>query len=599
MTIVKPPSFPELVEIYGSPKKAVLHLLETGFSPEDISWKMAVPYYLVWLYKNDIELSKPLLFINITEVYERLAFLRSKKGKEIELTKFFKNPDLELEVKTRFALGHIVDENLRIGPSVVERALTTATGSTPKQLKELLRNYGEYGEVAYLLLREKDPSLTVEEVFESIKLIPKLERVIERDQLITSLLETCTPKEGKYIVRLLLFDLKLGYNQRTVIHAVARAYNVPPMLIEDVCSIIGLAEGIMLAPKGALALEKIKLRPGQFLKPQLAHLYQPEKVLYPAIAEHKLDGSRLQVHKWGSRVWLYSRRGLEKTQTLPEVEEVAQRFKAQNCIIDSEVVAVDSKGALQPFQVLLQRTVPSKLSDEELKKRREEVAVTLRAFDIIYLNGRDLSELPLSERRKYLLEVVSRGNLIQGMICMNEVELMSFYESSLKQGYEGIIVKNLNAPYEFGRRSYNWLKIKPERDTIDCTLVKAFHGKGKRAGLYSSFLMAIKDSKEKKLYTIGKVSNLSEKIMEHLTNLAQNTKKSEDEEGLLMTPSIVVEVTYQEIQIADVYTSGFALRVPKVVRFRPDKSVEQIDTLEKMRRLFELQYERQTPQILS
>ncbi len=592
MTVIKPPSFPELVKRFGSPKKAVLHLLETGYSPEDISWKMSVPYYLVWLYKIGFDLSKPLLFNKITEVYEQLALLRSKKGKETELAKFFKNPDLEIEVKTRLALGKIVDENLRIGPGVVERAISVATGSTLKQLKGLLRDYGEYGEVAFLLLDKRDPKLTVEEVYETIKLLPRLKRVKERDQLIISLLETCTPQEGKYIVRLLLFDLKLGYSQRTVIHAAARAYKVPPMLIEGVCSIIGLTEGIMLAPKGALALEKIKLRPGQYLKPQLAHLYQPEKVTYPAIVETKLDGSRMQVHKWGNRIWLFSRRGLEKTQTLPEVVEITQQFKAQNCIIDGEVVAVDLEGNLRSFQVLLHRTVPSELSEEELMKRRKEVAVTLRAFDIIYLNGRDLTELPLSERRKYLAEVVPHEFLIEGETCRNEVELMSFYESSLKQGYEGIIVKGLNSPYELGHRSYNWLKIKPERDTIDCTLVKAIHGKGKRSGLYSSFLMAIRDSKEKKLYAIGKVSNLSEKVMEHLTDIVKRTRTSENTEGSMMTPSIVVEVTYQEIQIAKEYTSGFALRVPKVVRFRPDKDVANIDTLEKIQKLFELQYER-------
>jgi DNA ligase-1 len=593
MTLVKPPSFNELVKTYGSPKAAVLHLLKSGYTPEDISWKMAVPYYLVRLYMSGIEPAKPTLFFNITQVYERLALLRSKKGKETELVKFFKRTNLPLEVKTRLALGKIVDGSLRIGPGVVERAISVATGTSPKEVKKLLVDYGEYGEVASLLLKPKQPKLTVEEVYESIRLLPKLDKVRERDRLIASLLEASTPQEGKYIVRL-LFDLKLGHYQRTVIHAAARAYNVPPELIENVCSIIGITEGIMLAPKGTLVLEKVKLRPGQFLKPQLAHLYQPEKVTYPALAEYKLDGSRLQIHKWGTKIWLFSRRGIEKTETLPEVTEISEKFNAQSCIVDSEVIAVDPDGRPLPFQTLLERTVPRKLSAEELKQRKEKVAVTVRAFDIIYLNGRDLTDLPLSERRKHLAEVVPSEYLVEGRECRSEVELMSFYEEALRQGYEGIVVKNLNSPYEFGRRTYTWLKLKPERDTIDCTLVKALYGKGKRAGLYSSFLMAVRDPSEKKLYTIGKVSNLSEKIMEELRSIVERTKTSQDEEGVFIKPSIVVEVTYQEIQIADEYTSGYALRVPKVVRFRPDKSVDEIDTLEKMEKLYELQYERQT-----
>lgn len=598
MTLVKPPSFNDLVKIYGSPRAAILHLLESGYTPEDISWKMGIPYYLIRLYMNGIEPAKLTLFFNITEIYERLAIVRSKKGKETELVKFFKRTDLDLEVKTRLALGKIVDESLRIGPGVVKRALCVATGASPKTVKKLLIDYGEYGEVAFLLLKPNKPKLTVEEVYESIRLLPKLEKVKERDYLIASLLEASTSQEGKYIVRLLLFDLKLGYYQRTVIHAAARAYSVPPELIENVCAVIGLTEGIMLAPKGTLALEGVKLRPGQFLKPQLAHLYQPEKVMYPTLVEYKLDGSRLQIHKWGTKIWLYSRRGIEKTETLPEATEIGKKFNAQSCIVDSEVIAVDLNGQPLPFQNLLERTVPRKLSADELKRRKKKVAVTVRAFDIIYVNGRELTDLRLSERRRYLVEVIPSEYLVEGKECRNEVELMGFYEETLRQGYEGIVVKNLNSPYEFGQRTYTWLKLKPERDTIDCTVIKALYGKGKRAGLYSSFLMAVRDSSEKKLYTIGKVSNLSEKMMEELRNVVETAKINRDEEGIFIKPSIVVEVTYQEIQIADEYTSGYALRVPKVVRFRPDKNVDEIDSLEKMQKLYELQYERQAPRTL-
>ena len=169
---------------------------------------------------------------------------------------------------------------------------------------------------------------------------------------------------------------------------------------------------------------------------------------------------------------------------------------------------------------------------------------------------------------------------------------MRFYEEALEKKYEGIVVKNLNAPYEIGKRTYTWLKLKPERDTIDCTIVKAFYGKGKRAGLYSSYLLAIRDPTEKKLYTIGRVSNLPEKTMGVLRTIIERTKTSEDEEGVFVRPSVVVEVTYQEIQETDEYTSGFALRVPKIVRFRTDKSVNEVDTVEKMKKLFELQYNR-------
>lgn len=242
--------------------------------------------------------------------------------------------------------------------------------------------------------------------------------------------------------------------------------------------------------------------------------------------------------------------------------------------------------------------MPRKFSLEKIGERKRKVNVTIKAFDILFLNGQELLKLPLSERRKFLLEVVPAEHIVEGVNSQNEIELMRFYEEALKKKYEGIVVKNLNAPYEIGRRTYTWLKLKPERDTIDCTMVKALYGKGKRAGLYSSFLLAVRDPKEKKLYAIGKVSNLPEETMDTLRTIIEGTKTSKDDEGVFVKPSLMVEATYQEIQETDEYTSGFALRVPKIVRFRTDKTVDDIDTVEKLHKLYELQYERYPIQTL-
>jgi len=592
MSIVKPPSFDELIKTYGSPKKAILHLIEAGFSPEEIDWKMGIPYYRIRLYMEEMEPKTTIPFSKMVEVYERLAVLRGKKGKETELAKFFQNPDLSLETKARFALGALTEESLKIGPGLIERSISLASGASISDVRKLLIDYGEHGEVAYLLKRPRNSELTVEELSEAIKLLPKLKRIRERELLISSLLRASTPTEAKYIVRLLLGDLKLGYYARTVIRAAARAYGVPPELIENASAILGLTEGVTLASEGMLKLSEVKMRPGQFIKPQLAHLYEPDKVAYPIRAEYKLDGSRLQIHKWGTQIWLYSRRGVEKSQTLPEIVKITEKLNAQSCIVDSEVIAIDDIGNPLPFQTLLERTVPRELTPEELEERKGKVKVTIRAFDILFLNGQKLVDLPLSLRRRYLFEVVPSEYIVEGVDCENEVELMRFYEEALKKKYEGIVVKNLNSTYEIGQRTYTWLKLKPERDTIECTIVKALYGKGKRAGLYSSFLLAVRDPSEKRLYTIGKVSNLPDETMDALRTIIEETKTSEDDDGVFIKPSLVAEVTYQEIQETNEYTSGFALRVPKIVRIRTDKTIDEIDSVEKLRKLYELQYER-------
>ncbi|MEM2336607.1 MAG: ATP-dependent DNA ligase [Candidatus Bathyarchaeia archaeon] len=592
MSVVKPPTIRELIETYGSQKEAVLRLIEAGFSPEQIEWRTGIPYYLIRLYMEGKEPRKDVPFSKIVEVYERLAVLRGKKGKETELAKFFKTAEFSLEVKARLALGIITDESLKVGPGLVERSLSLATGVPKSEVKKLLIDYGEHGEVAYLLKKPSEPKLSVNEVYETIKLLPKLKGVKERELYVASLLRIATPQEAKYIVRLLLGDLKLGYYASTVMKAAARAYQVPVELIQNACAIMGIAEGISLASEGLPKLAEVKMRPGQFIRPQLAHLYEPDKVVYPVRAEYKIDGSRLQIHKWGTQTWIFSRRGVEKSQTLPEIVEIARKFNAQSCIVDGEVLAVDPNGNPLPFQVMLERTVPRELTPEELAERMEKVRVTYRAFDILFLNGRELIGLPLSKRRKYLVEVVPPEYLAEGVECQNEVELMRFYDEALKKGFEGIVVKDLSSPYEIGQRTYTWLKLKPERDTIDCTIIKALYGKGRRAGLYSSFMLAVRDPKEKKLYTIGKVSNLPEQAMDTLATVIERTTTSEDDEGVFVKPTVVVEVTYQEIQETDEYTSGYALRVPKIVRFRTDKTVDEIDTLDKLKKLYELQYER-------
>jgi len=592
MTVVKPPAFEELVQTYGSPKAAVQHLIESGFTPEQIEWKWGIPYHLIRLFMAEVPLTNPAPFSSVVKVYERLAVLRSKKGKETELAKFFQREDLNLEMKTRLALGILTEESLKVGPGTVERAISLATGTTIREVRKLLIDYGEHGEVAFLLKKPKKTELTVEEVYEAIRLLPKMAKIMERNLHISSLLRVGTPEEAKYIIRLLLGDLKLGYYQRTVIQAAARAYNVSPELIESACAILGITEGILLVPQGELTLSTIKLRPGQFLKPQLAHLYESDKVEYPVRAEFKLDGSRLQIHKWGTRTWLFSRRAVEKSQTLPEIVDVTNTFKAQSCVVDSEVVAIDEEGRFLPFQSLLERTVSREPSKEELERKKEKVRVTIRAFDILFLNGRELTDLPFSERRKYLQEAVPTEYIVEGRDCENEVELMKFYEEALLRGLEGIVVKNLNSTYEAGQRTYTWLKLKPERDTIDSTIIKALYGKGRRAGLYSSFLLAVRDPEKKKLYTIGRVSNLPEDTMDILRDIVEQSKINQDDEGVFVKPSIVVEVTYQEIQETEEYTSGYALRVPKVVRFRPDKKIEEIDNVGKLHKLYEMQYER-------
>ncbi len=587
MSLVRPPTFEELLETYGDPRRVIEHLLESGLTPQEIERRYGIPYHRIRLYMERKFPKRHVLFGDIAATYERIASFRSPKGKETELAKFFQLGALDFETKVRLALGRLLDKSPKVGQGIIELALAKATRSSADSVRKLFHEYGDYGDIASMLVQARKPTLTVDEVCESIKLLPKLQGIHDRVLMIASLLRCSTSEEAKYIIRLILQDLKLGYHEHTVTSAVARALGIGMDAVEGACSILGVMRGLLLAPKGEAALRSVKLRPGMFLLPQLAHLYDPDRLQLPALVEYKFDGSRLQLHKWGTRVWLFSRRAIEKSQTLPEIVEIVKAFSAHSCIVDSEVIAMDQEGRFLPFQHLLLRTVPREYEEERL----EEVSLTIRAFDMMYLNGRNLMDLPLEERRDYLKDVVPREYISEGIVCYSEQDIIRAYQDALSKGYEGILVKSLKSVYEAGKRTWTWLKFKPERDSIDCVIVKALYGRGRRAGFFSSFELAVRDPVAKRLYTIGRVSNVPEALMAKLADVMRNIAVGEDREGVYVRPFIVLEVTYQEIQKTKDTTSGFSLRVPKVVRVRDDKTVEDVDTIEKIQQLYEMQYE--------
>ncbi|HID90623.1 TPA: ATP-dependent DNA ligase [Candidatus Bathyarchaeota archaeon] len=587
--IVRPPSFEAMREELGGTVRAIRYLVEAGYTTDQIVRRSGLPYHLVELYKRGIVPANRYPFREVTRYYDRIATVRSKRGKKTVLVRFFKNPNIDFATKVRLALGRIVEERTTgVGPAVVERAIAFASGRGEGQVRRVFIDYGDYGEVAYLLCGAASPRITVGEVCEAIRLLPKLRRIDERVMVVSSLLRSSVNVEARYVVHLILQDLKLGFHEATVIDAVSEALGLPPELVRQVCAIKGISDGLTLAVDGRAVLEGVKLRPGEFIRPQLAHLYEPDKVAFPCRVEWKYDGSRLQLHKWGETVVFFSRRGIEKSKTLPEVMPIIKGFNAQSCIVDSEVVALDRKGRPLPFQYMLKRTVPRELKEEVFR----EIRLSIKAFDILYLNGESLMDKPLRERLRFLGMVVPDEYQATAAICGDELELMDFYQEALRQGLEGIIVKDLGSVYEAGRRTYTWLKLKPERDTVDCVVVKALYGKGRRAGLYSSFELAVRHPTERKLFTIGRVANLPEGLLASIASQIDRLKTGEDREGAFVRPGIVLEVTYQEIERAKEYTSGYALRVPKFVRLRDDKTVEEIDTVKKIERLYELQYER-------
>ncbi len=321
----------------------------------------------------------------------------------------------------------------------------------------------------------------------------------------------------------------------------------------------------------------------------------------PAAIEYKYDGFRMQIHKKGDKIELYTRRLERVTKQFPDVvERVKKHIKAEECVIEGETVGIDPKtGRWLPFQKISRRI----RRKYDINKMMEEIPVLTNVFDVVYLNGSLLIDKPFKERRKILERIVEEKEneiiLAKQIITDDDEEAGKFYQESLDRGNEGVMFKNLNAEYKPGCRVGHMVKLKPTLETLDLVIVGAEWGEGKRSGWLTSYVLACRDEDTGELLTVGKISTgLKEKSdegtsYEDMTNLLKPLIIKEKGKEVEVLPKLVVEVSYEEIQKSPNYTSGYALRFPRFVRLRDDKSVEEIDTLQRIEQIYHMQRHRE------
>ena len=318
----------------------------------------------------------------------------------------------------------------------------------------------------------------------------------------------------------------------------------------------------------------------------------------PAI-EVKYDGMRIQIHKNSDIVWLYTRRMENVTKMFPDiVEMVKNNVKAKTCIIEGENLGIDAKtGKPIPFQRLSQR-IHRKY---DIQKMSKEIPVQVNVFDMLYLEDKMLFDKPFRERRKLLEKVVKeeggKFQLAEELVTNDIEEARKFYQKSLEMGQEGVMVKNLDAVYQPGKRvAGGWLKVKPIMETLDLVITGAVWGTGKRAGWFGSFLLSCVDSdgnlRECGMMGTGikekKASENDVTFME-LTEMIKDDVVSEKNNTVSVKPNVVLEVACEEIQKSTNYGSGYALRFPRLVRIRSDRSPSECDSIERIKSLFEVQ----------
>ena len=556
----------------------------------------------------------------LAQLYEDLSSTTKRLEKIDILSKFLKHLDEKDRDVMYLLLGDIYPEydERRIGISnqLAINAISKATGTEKQDVVKLWKSLGDLGQVSGELTKNKTQStlsshtLTTEKILTNMRKLPELVgsgTVSKKLALITELLTSASPIESIYVTRTLIGDLRVGIKESTVRSALSKAFFKNPKENEEfvqraIDKTNDVAAVFDLSKKGILKdLEKASLEVGKPIKAMLAQkvltIEEGFKALgKPCAIEYKYDGFRVLIHKGGKgEINLFTRRLENVTKQFPEVIEYIDKYiKGKSFIIDSEAVGFDSKTKeYQPFQNISQR-IRRKYNIEEIQKK---LPVEVNAFDILYYNGKSLLNDSFEKRTKLLREIITKKQYkvipSKLLITDNAKKAEEFYKKALKDNQEGVMMKNLKAGYQPGRRVGHMLKIKPEEKDLDLVITGGEYGTGKRSGWLSSFILSCK--KDEEYLEIGKMgTGIKEKEEEGISfkELTEKLKPLITEEkgkNVKIKPKIVVSITYQEIQHSPNYNSGFALRFPRLTALRPDKPLNEVASLEEVRKDFDNQ----------
>jgi DNA ligase 1 len=517
----------------------------------------------------------------------------------------------ELSVACSYVMGMLFPPGMNlvmgVGPSILYEALAKACGCQTEQISQMLRATGDPGLVAAGVVEKRRPlgfaafqeaePLTIAEVYKRFVAIARASGKKSQDTKVKNLqflFSLAGPLEARYIARLAIEDMRIGIGEGGLRDAVARAFSKSGVDAETVERAYNLTNDMGLvavhARRGTLA--ELSVMINHPIKMMLAQL--GESIAFAlgeictAAIEWKYDGARVQIHKDGDHVVIFSRRLENVTASLPEIVSAARQIAAKSAILDGEAVAIGKDGRPMAFQDILKRF----RRKYNVEKLAVQIPLRLFLFDLIYLDGRSLIDLPLSERRALLEKIAGQNQtsslLLADQVLSSSVEAVEdIYRQSLTAGHEGIILKNPASVYAPGKRGKNWLKIKPVMETLDLVVIGAKWGEGRRASLLGSFRLGCQDTASGNLLDMGFVATgFSDESLTELTEMFRELIILEKGMEVEIKPAVIFEVAYEEIQHSPNYSSGYALRFPRMVAVRYDKSLEEADSLERVISLY-------------
>jgi len=410
----------------------------------------------------------------------------------------------------------------------------------------------------------------------------------ERQQLLGALFSRATPEEQDFLSRLVVSNLRQGALEGIMADAIAQAANVPPSSVRRALMFSGDAPSVARAAlaEGEAGLARYRLQLFRPLQPMLAQpaadVEEAMEALRRAALEWKLDGARIQVHREGDEVRVFSREGNDVTAAVPEVVEQVRGLPARSLVLDGEALALRPDGSPHPFQVTMRR-FGRKL---DIHQARGELPLSPFAFDVLHLDGADLVDQPYLERMRALDSVVPEAARVPRLVTESGEEAEAFYARSVQQGHEGLLAKGPESLYEAGRRGASWLKLKPAH-TLDLVVLAAEWGSGRREGWLSNLHLGARDPATGGFAMLGKTfKGMTDAMLEWQTKWLLAHEISRDAWTVHVRPELVVEIAFDSVQASPHYASGMALRFARVKRYREDKRVEETDTVETVRKIF-------------
>jgi DNA ligase-1 len=403
-----------------------------------------------------------------------------------------------------------------------------------------------------------------------------------KTKLLRDLFARATAPEQDFLFRLLSGELRQGALELIMVEAVAQALELPAADVRRAAMLSGDLGAVAKAGAHGLAQFRVQLfRP---IKPMLAQtandVAEALERSSPAAFEYKFDGARIQVHRRGDDVKVFSRLMNDVTVAVPEVVAAARKLAAKEVILDGEAIGLTAQGRPLPFQTTMRR-FGRKLDVEALQG---ELPLVPFFFDVLYLDGESLMDQPYSTRFKVLSQHVPAAQRPPRLVTADKQEAQRFFDEAIKAGHEGLMVKKLDAPYEAGGRTWDWIKVK-KANTLDLVILAAEWGHGRRKGWLSNLHLGARDPAGG-FVMLGKTfKGMTDEVLEWQTKKLQELQTRREGITVYVRPELVVEVAFNGLQESSVYPGGLALRFARVVRYRQDKKPEEADTIEMVRRL--------------